>query len=254
MGPNRDASGDEPWESPADVAPPAPAPLTPGGRPVRATRPTRLPPVRAVAGAMVAVAGVALGISTLLWATGGLQVGPGDPSVRPPGASSAGTTDSLSEPSLDEPAVALEEGPAAAEVVDPAPPEPVPPAESVPPPPAPPPPAPAPSTPPPAPAPSQPAPQHAAPVEVPILVLNNSRVPGLAARAAQRFEAGGWPVRETGNLRGRIRATTVYYPPGQEAAARELAGRFPGVARVLPRLANLPGTGLTVVVTRDFCA
>jgi hypothetical protein len=85
-----------------------------------------------------------------------------------------------------------------------------------------------------------------------VLVLNNSRVEGLADRAAASFERAGWPVRDTGGLRGRIRATTVYYPPGQQAVAEEFARRFDGIERVLPRLAGLPGTGLTVVVTRDF--
>jgi hypothetical protein len=83
-------------------------------------------------------------------------------------------------------------------------------------------------------------------------VLNNSRIDGLAARAAARFEAAGWPVAGTGNYRGRLSVTTVYHPPGQEAAAREFAARFPGVARVLPRTETLPGRGLTVVLTRDF--
>lgn len=83
-------------------------------------------------------------------------------------------------------------------------------------------------------------------------VLNNSRRSGLAADAAARFAAGGWPVRETGSVGGRIRATTVYYDPGQEASARAFAATFRGIERVLPRLEGLPGQGLTVVVTRDF--
>ena len=62
----------------------------------------------------------------------------------------------------------------------------------------------------------------------------------------------GWPVARTGNYRGRIRSTTVYYPAGLEASAREFASRFPSVQRVLPRPENLPGEGLTVVLTRDF--
>jgi hypothetical protein len=98
----------------------------------------------------------------------------------------------------------------------------------------------------------EPVPEPVAAAPAPLLVLNNSRIPGLAESAARHFEAGGWPVRETGNLRGRIRATTVYYPPGEQQAAQELASRFPGIVRVLPRLSNLPGSGLTVVVTRDF--
>jgi hypothetical protein len=89
---------------------------------------------------------------------------------------------------------------------------------------------------------------------VPVTVLNNSRKTGLAARAADRFEDGGWPVRETGNYNGKISETTVYYAPGQEAAAQSFARTFRGVVRVLPRFATLPGQGLTVVLTRDFPA
>jgi hypothetical protein len=100
-----------------------------------------------------------------------------------------------------------------------------------------------------------PASPHATPAPVaavPVVVLNSSRVTGLAARAAAAFRAGGWPVRATGNYGGRIAVTTVYYPAGQEAAARAFAARFPAVRRVRPRPAGLPGSGLTVVVTRDF--
>lgn len=84
----------------------------------------------------------------------------------------------------------------------------------------------------------------------PLTVLNNSRITGLAARAAVTFRAGGWPVAVIGNFRGLIPATTVYYPPGEQAVAQQLAARFPRVTRVLPRFAGLPGSGLTVVLTR----
>lgn len=88
----------------------------------------------------------------------------------------------------------------------------------------------------------------------PVLVLNNSRITGLAARAAASFRAGGWPVRGTGNYRGRIPVTTIYYGPGELPVAQRFAARFPAVRRVLPRPAGLPGSGLTVVVTREFRA
>ncbi|MCW2667810.1 MAG: hypothetical protein JWN57_2772, partial [Frankiales bacterium] len=88
-----------------------------------------------------------------------------------------------------------------------------------------------------------------------VTVLNNSTVEGLADRAAARFARAGWPVRLVGNFRGRLRATTVYYEPGQRAAAQRFARTFRGVPRVLPRPANIPGPrGLTVVLTRDFPA
>jgi type IV secretory pathway VirB10-like protein len=248
-----DASNEPAWWSPSggpDAAPPSgdardrwddaetaplPLPAATVRRVPRAARPAALPPARAVAGAGVAVAGVLLGIGTLLWAT---DAPDGDPALRPATGQSA---DGVG----DEPAVALPAAPPPDSAEQPpvleAPPPPVAPA---PPPPV------APAPPPPAAPP--PAAQRAAVEPLPVLVLNNSRVPGLAARAAAVFEQEGWPVRDTGSLRGRIRATTIYYPPGQEAVAREFARRFEGVERVLPRLAGLPGTGLTVVVTRDF--
>lgn len=91
-----------------------------------------------------------------------------------------------------------------------------------------------------------------APAHPPLLVLNNSRITGLAARAAAQFAAGGWPIADTGNFTGRIPVTTVYYEPGQEAAARALAAQFPAIRRARERFVGLPGHGLTVVVTRDF--
>lgn len=88
-----------------------------------------------------------------------------------------------------------------------------------------------------------------------LTVLNNSRIDGLATRAARDFTAGGWRVAATGNLRGRTPRTTVYYDPGQQQAAAALRKQFPKVLDALPRPAGLPGGGtLTVVVTRDYAA
>jgi hypothetical protein len=88
----------------------------------------------------------------------------------------------------------------------------------------------------------------------PLTVLNHSRRAGLASRAAAQFDARGWPIHLVGNTTYRARMTTVYYVPGQEAAARRLMSEFPGVRRMLLRPLRLPGRGLTVVVTRDYPA
>ena len=86
-----------------------------------------------------------------------------------------------------------------------------------------------------------------------ITVLNNSRVTGLAKKAAADFAAGGWPIAGTGNLGGRLPRTTVYYPPGGRDAALALRRQFPAIADMAPRYPGLPGApGLTVVVTRDY--
>lgn len=87
---------------------------------------------------------------------------------------------------------------------------------------------------------------------VPVRVLNNSKIKGLADRAAVRFRAGGWPVPQTGNYRGgTIATTTVYYAPGQRASAERFARQF-GIPRVAPRFAGIPVPGMTVIVTRDY--
>ena len=175
-------------------------------RPVPVEEPGRLTPSRALAGAAVSVAGVVLGIVTLLWISDDPSQAPG-PVVTDPVSAGAEVVD---PPSVVEAPAA----PVAPPVAEPAP--------------------------------------VAPSVVVPVTVLNNSRITGLADRGAARFEAAGWPVVATGNYRGRIRSTTVYYPAGLEVSAHEFAKRFPGVARVLPRPENLPGSGLTAVLTRDF--
>ncbi len=87
-----------------------------------------------------------------------------------------------------------------------------------------------------------------------LTVLNNSTITGLGAASAQRFESAGWRVQQVGSLTGRYRVSTVYYAPGQLDAARLLARQFPSIGDIEPRsnAPLLPGTGLTVVVTRDF--
>jgi hypothetical protein len=90
-----------------------------------------------------------------------------------------------------------------------------------------------------------------APVLPALLVLNNSRIGDLADRVAAEARAVGWPVGGVGSLRGRIRATTVYYDPGMADAARQLQARLPAIQRLLPRPDWLPGSApLTLVVTR----
>ena len=74
----------------------------------------------------------------------------------------------------------------------------------------------------------------------------------LAAQVAAQLSAHGWPIRKTGNFTGRIVATTAYYAPGERAAAERLAREFSQIRRVEPRFRGLPGTGLTLVVTRDW--
>ena len=88
----------------------------------------------------------------------------------------------------------------------------------------------------------------------PLTVLNHSRVTGLAAKAADDFRRGGWEVVEVGNTRYSVAETTVFFAPGQEGAAVALREQFPDVRRSAERPPELPGSGLTVVVTREYPA
>ena len=88
----------------------------------------------------------------------------------------------------------------------------------------------------------------------PVSVLNNSRRSGLAHRVADQVAAHGWPVATVGNFTGQVAASTLYYGHGQLASARRLAHELPAIRRVLPRFESLPGSGLTLVVTRDWPA
>ena len=178
-----------------------------------APEPGRLSPGRAVAGAAVSVAGVCLGIGALLWVTADPSQGPGPALVRPASAVASAPVENEVRP-VDPPAPLL---------VSPPPPS----------------------------AAASPDASHRS-VVVPIVVLNNSNLTGLADRAARRFQSGGWPVRLTGNFRGQIPVTTVYYDPGFEPSARAFAADFAGIVRVRPRFASLPARGVVVVLTREF--
>ena len=186
--------------------------------------PRRLPadggpvsPLRAMAGALVAVAGVLLGIGALLWATDAPK---GDPTLT---ATQAQRT-AASPSTLFSPSPEPSPSPSPSPVVVPT--------AAV----------------------SAPPTVPAAPPKLALTVLNNSNRTGLADRAARRFQAGGWPITLTGNFTGRVSDTTVYYAPGQLESARLLQRSFAGLTRVRPRFEGLPGSGLTVVLTRDFNA
>lgn len=90
--------------------------------------------------------------------------------------------------------------------------------------------------------------------KAPVTVLNNSRRQGLAHRAAAQVANGGWSIKYIGNFTGRIAKSTVYYAQGQAAIAHAFAHQFSAVQRVLPRFRGLPGSGLTLVVTREWPA
>jgi LytR cell envelope-related transcriptional attenuator len=123
------------------------------------------------------------------------------------------------------------------------------------------------STPPPSPAPTPtasaskaptPPPSHtakppavvAAPpvVHAPTVVLNETVIRGLAAQVAAVLRTKHWMVTGVGNWFGQIPSTTVYYPPGMEAAARSLAYDL-RISRLRPSVRGMLTNRLTVVLT-----
>ena len=102
------------------------------------------------------------------------------------------------------------------------------------------------------PAPSATGTSAAAREGVEVVVLNQTRVRVLGARAAALLRERGWTVVSVGNFRGTVSTTTVYHPAGQRAAAQAVAASLPGQIRVRERFANLSRTRLTLIVTEDF--
>ncbi|MFD4179759.1 LytR C-terminal domain-containing protein [Rhodococcus sp. NPDC058514] len=88
---------------------------------------------------------------------------------------------------------------------------------------------------------------------VPVRVLNNSTVSGLAAKTATTLESDGWTVGETGNYSdGSVSTTTVFYSassPAEKQAATEIAATLGVTAE--PRFAGIVSAspGVIVIVT-----
>jgi hypothetical protein len=97
--------------------------------------------------------------------------------------------------------------------------------------------------------------------DVPLVVLNNTTISGLAARAAERFQAGGWTVTSFGDYQNDIASSCAYYDtstPGAQAAAEALQRQYPTIKRVEPKFAPEPGAEplpsgpVVVVLTPDY--
>jgi hypothetical protein len=87
----------------------------------------------------------------------------------------------------------------------------------------------------------------------PVNVLNNSRRTGLAHEVAAEVQERGWAIAMVGNLQGLVPETTVYYAPGDEAAAQHLADEFSSIQRIEPDSeGRLHLSGLTLVLTRSW--
>ena len=104
------------------------------------------------------------------------------------------------------------------------------------------------------------APAPSGPVaHLPVTVLNETSITGLAARVSGAIKGGGWPTTEVGAYTAQdIATTTVYFTQGddaQRAAAVALVDQFPQLHGPVPRVFDVPGQaspGLVVVTTGDW--
>lgn len=87
---------------------------------------------------------------------------------------------------------------------------------------------------------------------VPVTVLNNSMIVGLAGKTAGQLTAEGWNVVETGNYPGaNIPKTTVYYgnSPGDKEAGQAIAQQLGITAESKSSGLGESAPGVTVIVT-----
>jgi len=88
--------------------------------------------------------------------------------------------------------------------------------------------------------------------KIPVDILNDTHISGLAAKAEETLTSGGWTVPSTGNYAHTVTQTTVYYQPGQQASAELLATQFPKIHRVLAAPSGLVAGHLTLVLAQDW--
>jgi hypothetical protein len=84
--------------------------------------------------------------------------------------------------------------------------------------------------------------------QVPVYVFNQTPITGLAAETGANLEASGWNIVGVDNWVGTVPEDTVYFYPGDRAAAERLSRDFPDIARVWPASAPMPEGALTVIL------
>lgn len=102
--------------------------------------------------------------------------------------------------------------------------------------------------------PTEPADPVTAPPELREIVgiLNGTSITGLAGRAQERFQAGGWTVPAIDTTSREVAETTVYYPEGMEESARALMAQFPEIAEAEPTAPGLAADRLIVILADDY--
>jgi hypothetical protein len=87
---------------------------------------------------------------------------------------------------------------------------------------------------------------------IPLIVLNNTSVAGLAKTATDKLRSDGWTVTRYDNYNNDIVSTCAYYDPsvrGAKAAAEALRAQYSWIQRAKERFAELPSGPVVVVLT-----
>jgi hypothetical protein len=96
--------------------------------------------------------------------------------------------------------------------------------------------------------------QHTSPTAMAaVRVYNTTAIQGLAHHVAAEIEARGWQITAVGNLTGALTESTLFYSPGDHAAAKHLAAEFSGIRRLEANsVAGFTSSGLTLVLTANW--
>jgi hypothetical protein len=87
----------------------------------------------------------------------------------------------------------------------------------------------------------------------PVIVLNGTGRPGLAAKLAARLRADGWSVVRVGNYRGSTKVTsTTAFLIGHLQAMATLHRDLPTVSLVDGLLPGMADKHLTIIVGPDY--
>lgn len=88
-----------------------------------------------------------------------------------------------------------------------------------------------------------------------VVILNNTNVTGLAARAKTDLQNAGWTVTDATNYSNDIISTAAYYDPSDPAnqqAALALQRQFPWIKRVVARFPQLPASPIVLILTASY--
>lgn len=88
-----------------------------------------------------------------------------------------------------------------------------------------------------------------------VVILNNTDVTGLAARAKADLQAAGWTVTDAISYSNDIVSTAAYYDPSNPAnqqAALALQQQFPWIKRVVARFPQLPASPIVLILNAAY--